>query len=75
MTELLRRVETAGRPLVVLLGNPAYYGRFGFEPSGPLGITYRPVGEDNPAFQVRRFAGYDATYRGDFTYCWESKPD
>jgi putative acetyltransferase len=71
MTELLRRAEDAGLPLVVLLGHPAYYGRFGFEPAGPLGISYLPVGAGNPNFQVRRFAGYDSSYRGEFTYCWE----
>lgn len=26
---------------------PDYYGRFGFEPSAPLGIVYPPVGEGN----------------------------
>jgi putative acetyltransferase len=74
MTELLRRAETAGLPLIVLLGNPDYYGRFGFEPSGPLGIIYRPTGEGDPHFLVRRLAGYDSSYRGDFTYCWEARP-
>jgi putative acetyltransferase len=72
MTELLRRVEMVGLPLIVLLGLPAYYGRFGFEPSGPLGISYQPVGEGNPHFQVRRFASYEPSYRGAFTYCWET---
>lgn len=72
MTELLRRAEAAGRwPLVVLLGNPLYYERFGFEPSGSLAIVYPPVGPDNVHFLVRRLSGYDASYRGDFAYCWE----
>jgi putative acetyltransferase len=71
MTELLRRAQAAGLPLVVLLGDPRYYGRFGFEPSGPLDITYPPVGPQSPYFQVRRLPGYDASYRGTFTYCWE----
>lgn len=75
MAEILVRAEGAKLPLVVLLGLPAFYGRFGFEASGPLGISYRPVGEHNPHFQVRRFAGYDPSYRGDFTYCWEAQPD
>ena len=44
-------------PLLVLLGDPAYYGRFGFEPAGPLGLSYLPVGADNPHFQARRLAG------------------
>lgn len=71
MSELLRRAELADLPLVVLLGNPAYYGRFGFEPSGPLGVSYPPVGPGNPNFQVRRFSHYDPSYRGEFAYCWE----
>jgi predicted N-acetyltransferase YhbS len=71
MTGLLGRAESAGLPLVVLLGAPAYYGRFGFEPSGPLGITYRPVGPDNPDFQVKRLSAYDASLHGEFAYCWE----
>jgi putative acetyltransferase len=74
MTQLISVADAAGLPLVVLLGNPAYYGRFGFEPSGPLGITYRPVGADNPHFQVRRLSAYDESWRGDFTYCWELTP-
>jgi putative acetyltransferase len=71
MLELLRRAESAGFPLVVLLGSPDYYRRFGFEPSGPLNITYRPVG-DNPAFQACRLSSYDRSLEGEFTYCWES---
>ncbi len=71
MFELLRRAEAAGFPLIVLLGSPGYYRRFGFEPSGPLNITYPPVG-DNPAFQARRLSSYDRSLQGEFTYCWES---
>jgi putative acetyltransferase len=74
ITEVLRRAEAAVLPLIVLLGDPGYYGRFGFEPSGPLGIIYRPVGEGDPHFLVRRLAGYDSSYRGDFTYCFEARP-
>jgi putative acetyltransferase len=74
MKELLRRAEASGHPLVVLLGDPAYYSRFGFEPAGSLGISYLPVGAGNPHFQVRRLAAYDPSYRGNFTYCWEHAP-
>jgi putative acetyltransferase len=73
MTELLGRAETAGYPLVALLGNPAYYGRFGFEPSGPLDIWYLPVGKGDPHFQVRRLSAFDHSYHGRFTYCWEAE--
>jgi putative acetyltransferase len=73
MSELLRRAEAEALPLAVLLGRPAFYGRFGFEPSGPLDIAYPPVGAGNEAFQVRRLPRYDRSYRGDFTYCWEAR--
>ena len=71
MTELLDRVQRANEPLVVLLGLPGYYSRFGFEPAAPLGIAYPPVGSDNPHFMVRRFEGYDPSYRGAYVYSWE----
>ncbi|MEU7903868.1 N-acetyltransferase [Actinoplanes sp. NPDC049118] len=37
--ESLRRAAAAGERLVLVLGDPAYYGRFGFVPAAPLGIT------------------------------------
>jgi putative acetyltransferase len=58
-------------PLLVLLGDPGYYERFGFEPAGPLDLTYAPVGVGNPHFQARRLPGYTAALRGEFNYCWE----
>jgi hypothetical protein len=73
MTELLDRADDAGYPLVALLGNPAYYARFGFEPSGPLKIWYLPVGKDNPHFQIRRLSAFDSSYNGQFIYCWEAE--
>ncbi len=68
---LLGAADEARWPLLVLLGDPAYYGRFGFEPAGPLGLSYPPVGADNPHFQARRLPGYSAALRGEFGYCWE----
>jgi predicted N-acetyltransferase YhbS len=75
MADLLQRAEATGWPAAVLLGAPSYYGRFGFEPSGPLGITYPPVGVDNPHFQVRRLQAYRPSLRGNFSYCWELPAD
>jgi putative acetyltransferase len=71
MTELLARIERGGWPLALLLGNPAYYGRFGFEASATYGITYRPVGAGNPHFMVRIFSPDVDDQSGDFTYGWE----
>ena len=64
MRDFLGRAEEAGWPMVLLLGNPAYYGRFGFEPTGPLGITYTPVGADSPSFQARRLSTRTTTRSG-----------
>ena len=74
MTELLRRLEAAGRPLAVVLGDPAYYERFGFEPAGSLSMVYPPVGADDAHFMVRRLPAYDPSYTGAFRYCWERPP-
>jgi len=69
--ELIRTAEGRAWPLLVLLGDPAFYGRFGFEPAGPLGLSYAPVGAANPHFQARRLPGGAAARRGVFGYCWE----
>ena len=64
-----------GEPLLVLLGLPAYYGRFGFEAAGPLGIDCPSVGFGNPHFLIRKLATYSRQYWGEFSYCsgWTSQ--
>ena len=69
--EFLARANNARLPLVVLLGNPGYYSRFGFEPARPLGITDAPFDPGDPHFQVTLLDAYDPSWRGQFTYCWE----
>jgi len=71
MGTLLGLAEEWHWPLLVLLGDPAYYGRFGFEPAAPLGLSYPPVGAANPHFQARKLPGYAEAWRGEFSYCWE----
>lgn len=77
-TELMQTlVETAkgrGWPLLVLLGDPAFYARVGFEPAGSSGLHYAPVGPDNPHFQACALDKSAATPRGEFSYCWEPLP-
>lgn len=59
-------------PLLVLLGDPGYDTRFGFEPAGALGLMYAPAGNDSPHFQARLLLpGHDVRPRGTFSYCWE----
>ncbi len=71
MGALLSTAEREYWPLLVLLGDPSFYGRFGFEPAVPLGLSYPSVGAANPHFQARRLPGYSAELQGEFSYCWE----
>ena len=50
-------------PLVVVLGSPLYYPRFGFEPCRRYGIE-PPTPEMEPAFMVLPLPDYDERYRG-----------
>ena len=72
LRELVSQADTRGWPLLVLLGDPAYYVRFGFGPAGARGLWYAPVGRDDPHFQARPLARDDGSRRGQFGYCWEA---
>ena len=67
MHAVLGAADALDEPLVVLLGNPAYYVRFGFRPSTDAGVE-PPVAEWRPHFQVRPLAAYDPSLRGTFAY-------
>jgi putative acetyltransferase len=71
MAALIGAAEERHWPLLVLLGDPAFYGRFGFEAAGPLGLSYPPAGAGNRHFQALRLSGSGAALRGEFSYCWE----
>ena len=72
METVIDRAEDAGWPFVLLLGDPAYYGRFGFEPAGRRGIVYAPVGASSAHFQIKGLRGFDPSqWCGTFSYCWE----
>ncbi|MDO8185730.1 N-acetyltransferase [Conexibacter sp. JD483] len=57
--EALRRAPAAapGVPLISLLGDPAYYGRFGFERAAPLGLR-APFEVPDAAWQALRLPAY-----------------
>lgn len=72
MNEAIARADRHGHPAVVLLGNPAFYGRFGFEPARDLGILtdmHLPVDPD--PFLARPLSHYAPDIRGTFRYFWE----
>jgi putative acetyltransferase len=60
---LLELATDRGEPLVLVLGHPAYYPRFGFEPAGDHGIR-PPEAAMEPAFFVAPLADHRAGLRG-----------
>ena len=64
----LVRADDAGEPLVVVVGHPDYYPRFGFIPGRSLGIE--PPWPDIPdeAFMARPLSGYRDDMRGTVRY-------
>jgi len=67
MHAVLGAADALGEPLAALLGDPAYYRRFGFELSTVYQIT-PPKPEWQPHFQIRVLSGYQPRLRGMFTY-------
>jgi len=64
---VLGAADALGEPAVCLLGDPAYYSRFGFR----LGTEYQitpPRPEWRPHFQVRVLTAYQPALRGPFAY-------
>ncbi len=54
-----------GERLVVVLGDPAYYARFGFASAADAGVTAPWSG---PALQVMALSAYDGGARGEAVY-------
>ena len=67
MNALLTAADVAHVPLVVLLGSPQYYSRFGFRPATELGVI-PPEPEWGDAFQARPLAAYAESVVGRFQY-------
>jgi putative acetyltransferase len=59
--------DALDEPLIALLGNPRYYGRFGFEPAADHGIE-APDPNYGDHFQVRALTTATGAERGDFQY-------
>jgi putative acetyltransferase len=68
MHAVLAAADALGEPLVALLGDPAYYSRFGFVTATDLGVD-PPVEAWGRYFQVRTLEAYDAAkHHGAFAY-------
>ncbi|TGN74779.1 N-acetyltransferase [Streptomyces bauhiniae] len=64
---VLGAADATNEPLVALLGNPAYYTRFGFRPSTRYDIT-PPDPNWADYFQIRTLTSYEPPLRGTFAY-------
>lgn len=66
MHAVLGAADAMGEALVGLLGDPGYYGRFGFVPASTVGVT-APDPAWGDYFQARTLTAYDGT-TGAFRY-------
>ena len=64
---VLAAADALDEPLVVLLGDPAYYGRFGFRPAAEFGVL-PPDDAWGAYFQVRTLSAYQPSIVGRFVY-------
>lgn len=67
MHAVLGAADALHEPVVVLLGDPAYYDRFGFAPAADLGIE-APDPAWGEYFRARPLTAYDGSLRGRFSY-------
>jgi putative acetyltransferase len=68
MHETIRIAEERGEPLLLIEGNPAYYGRFGFTRADEQGIEPPPEAHGPQYFMVRPLAAYASSLRGRAVY-------
>jgi len=68
MRETIRIAEERGEPLLLIEGNPAYYGRFGFTRADEQGIEMPPESHGPQYFMIRPLRAYDSSLRGRVVY-------
>lgn len=67
-TEALAAADAEGWPAVFLEGDPAYYGRLGFDQAGARGFTSPSTRIPDAAFQVVTLAAYEPWMTGALVY-------
>jgi putative acetyltransferase len=67
MHAVIASADALDETCIALLGDPAFYGRFGFVASTLVGID-PPVPEWGGYFQVRTLAAWDGSIAGSFSY-------
>ena len=68
MQETIRIADERSEPLLLIEGNPKYYGRFGFTRADEVGIEMPPESHGAQYFMIRPLAAYDPELRGRAIY-------
>jgi putative acetyltransferase len=68
MQETIRVADERGDPLLLIEGDPAYYGRFGFTRADEQGIEPPREARGPQYFMVRPLRAYDSTLQGRAVY-------
>lgn len=68
MKETVRLADERGEPLLLIEGNPVYYGRFGFTRADEHGIEMPPESHGPQYFMLRPLGAYEPTLRGRAVY-------
>jgi putative acetyltransferase len=68
MRETIRIADERGEPLLLIEGDPAYYGRFGFTRADEQGIEMPPESHGPQYFMIRPLRAYDSSLRGRAVY-------
>lgn len=68
MEETIRLADARGEPLLLIEGNPKYYGRFGFTRADEVGIEPPPEALGPQYFMLRLLSEYDSDFRGRAVY-------
>ncbi len=66
--EAIHRANKRGEPLVLVLGHPTYYPRFGFRPASTLGITPPDPEIRDEVFMAIPLRAYHPALRGRVTF-------
>ncbi len=64
----LELADARNEPLVLVLGHPEYYPKFGFEPARQLGIESAIDGLPDEVWMMKRLRAYDPTLNGTATF-------
>jgi putative acetyltransferase len=68
MRETIRIADERGEPMLLIEGDPAYYGRFGFTRADEEGIEMPPESHGPQYFMIRPLRAYDSSLRGRAVY-------